>query len=117
MDAEAGRCSGNDLEELMRAAKEQGREVDPEKMQRRCGRVVVQGCMDPPLEGQEIVLKYVDPSGNVTYRTVKTDANGCFEDVFVSVTGGAWQVSAEYPGGECHGPVSEGPVTLCWCHD
>jgi hypothetical protein len=48
-------------------------------------------CTDPPIAGQEIILKYVDPIGNVTYRTVKTDENGCFDDFFVSVTGGTWQ--------------------------
>lgn len=86
-------------------------------MRKRCGRMVVQGCLEPPIPGQEIILKYVDPLGNVTYRTVKTDQNGCFEDFFVSVTGGTWQVSAEYPGGKCEAPKVEGPITVCWCHD
>jgi Subtilase family len=81
-----------------------------------CGRMTVHGCTDPPMAGQEIILKYVDPTGNVTYHTVKTDENGCFDDFFVSVIGGTWQVSAEYPGGECNAPVVEGPFTVCWCY-
>jgi hypothetical protein len=52
----------------------------------------------------KIILKYVGPLGNVLYHTVKTDQNGCFENFFVSVTGGTWQVSAEYPGGKCEAP-------------
>jgi hypothetical protein len=117
LEVKAGRCSDEDWEMLIREAEEQGKEIDPEIFRRRCGRMVVRGCMEPPIAGQEIILKYVDPLGNVTYRTVTTDEDGCFEDLFVSVTGGTWQVSAEYPGGECDGPTVEGPITVCWCHD
>jgi len=117
LKAEAGRCSEKDWEILLRDAKKQGKKLDPAIVRKRCGRMVVQGCLDPPIAGQEIILKYVDPLGNVTYRTVKTDQNGCFEDFFVSVTGGTWQVSAEYPGGRCEAPEVEGPITVCWCHD
>ena len=117
LEADTDRCSGKDLEELMREAKNQGRRLDPKVLRKRCGRMSVKVCMEPRMEGQEIILKYVDPLGNVTYRTVKTDANGCFEDFFASVTGGTWQVSAEYPGGKCEGPAVGGPVTVCWCHD
>ena len=117
LKAEPGRCRGQDWEILLQEAKKQGKKLDPEIVRKRCGRIDVQGCMEPPIAGQEIILKYVDPLGNVTYRTVKTDENGCFEDFFVSVTGGTWQVSAEYPGGRCEAPEVEGPVTVCWCHD
>jgi hypothetical protein len=91
--------------------------MKPEVARRRCGKISVHGCTDPSVPGQEIILKYVDPTGNVTYRTVKTDDNGCFEDFFVSITGGTWQVTAQYPGGKCEAPVTEGPVTVCWCHN
>lgn len=117
MKAAAGRCSGKDWEFLLQEAKKHGKKLDPEIVRKRCGRMIVQGCLVPPIPGQEIILKYVDPLGNVTYRTVKTDENGCFEDFFVSVTGGTWQVSAEYPGGKCEAPKEEGPITVCWCHD
>jgi hypothetical protein len=117
LEGETGQCDGRDLEFLLQEAKKQGKELDPEMVRKRCGRVVVQGCLQPPVAGQEIILEYVDPLGNVTYRTVKTDENGCFEDFFVSVSGGTWQVSAEYPGGECEAPVVEGPITVCWCRD
>jgi hypothetical protein len=110
LDARPERCDGNDIELLLGQAKEQGKRLDPEIAQKRCGRVVVQGCLEPPIAGQEVILKYVDPLGNVTYRTVKTDEHGCFEDFFVSVTGGTWQVSAEYPGGKCEAPEVEGPL-------
>ena len=116
LEADVGRCDQKDWEILLREAKKKGQRLDPEVARRRCGRTVVHGCLEPPIPGQEIVLKYVDPLGNVTYHTVKTDANGCFEDFVVSVTGGTWQVTAEYPGGKCEAPETEGPITVCWCH-
>jgi hypothetical protein len=67
------------------------------------------------MAGVEVILKYVDATGAVTYRTVKTDENGCFDDFFVSVTGGTWQVTAEFRGQRCEAPVVEGPLTVCWC--
>jgi hypothetical protein len=117
LEADADKCGDQDWQVLMREAKERGKQLDPEAVRRHCGRMVVHGCLEPPYPGQEIILRYVDPLGNVTYRTVKTDENGCFEDFFISVTGGTWQVSAEYPGGECEAPVVEGPITVCWCRD
>ena len=117
LDTGAEKCDRKDLEFLYEQAKKEGKKFDPEIAQGRCGRMTVKGCMDPPLPDQEIVLKYVDPLGNVVYRTVKTDKNGCFDDFFVSVNGGTWQVSAEYPGGKCEAPATGGPVTVCWCRD
>jgi hypothetical protein len=114
---DAGRCDNKDWETLIREAKKEGKELDPEVARKRCGRMVVKGCLDPGIPAQEIILKYTDPLGNVFYRTVITDANGCFEDFFVSVDGGTWQVSAEYPGGKCEAPVVAGPITICWCHN
>ena len=99
-----------------REAKKQGKQldrIDPQAL-RPDGRPRLPGTAQA---GVEVILHYVDPLGNVTYRTVKTDGNGCFEDFFVSVTGGTWQVSAEYPGGKCEAPVTEGPITVCWCHE
>ncbi len=116
LKTDSGRCDGKDLEELIEEAKKQGKEPDPEMIRQRCGRVVVRGCLDPPQAGVEVVLKYVDPLGNVTFHTVTTDQNGCFEDFVVSVNGGTWQVTAEYAGGKCEAPVTEGPITVCWCH-
>ncbi|MBA3259927.1 MAG: S8 family serine peptidase [Gemmatimonadales bacterium] len=115
LEADVGRCGDQDWEILLREAKKQGARLDPDVVRKRCGRLVVHGCLVPPQAGVEIILKYVDPLGKVTYRTVKTDENGCFEDLFVSVTGGTWQVSAEYPGGKCEAPHVEGPITVCWC--
>lgn len=117
LDVDANRCHSLDVAKLIQEAKEQGKDIDPQVVHRRCGRLSVHGCTVPPIPGQEIILKYVDPLGNVTYHTVKTDQNGCFEDFFVSTTGGTWIVSAEYPGGNCEAPVTEGPISVCWCHN
>jgi hypothetical protein len=116
LEADAGRCSDNDWGILIRDAKTHGKKLDPELVRKHCGRMVVRGCTHPPQRHQQIILKYIDPLGNVTFHTVTTDANGCYEDFFVSVTGGTWQVTAEYPGGKCEAPGREGPVTVCWCH-
>ncbi len=117
LHADAQGCDGNDWEVLAEEAKRAGRQPDYELIRIRCGRITAAGCLDPPQAGVEVILRYVDPLGNVTYRTVITDANGCFEDFMASVTGGTWQVSAEYPGGKCDAPVTEGPITVCWCRD
>lgn len=117
MDARVGRCDGRDLEILMQQMKEAGEEVDPETLRKDCGRITASGCLEPPQAGVEVILRFVDPLGNVTYRTVVTDANGCFEDFMVSATPGTWQVDAEYPGDKCEGPDRTRPVTVCWCRD
>jgi hypothetical protein len=114
-DAHTGRCDGGDWERLMGEMKEQGREPDIELIRRRCARIEAHGCLDPPVAGVEAILKYLDPLGKVTYRTVTTDSNGCLEDFMVSTVGGTWQASAEFPGSKCEGPVVSDPVTVCAC--
>jgi hypothetical protein len=116
LEADAGRCRDQDIDILLREAKKEEKPLNPEVARKRCGRMVVRGCTIPPQPNQEIIIKYVDPLGNVTFHKVKTDANGCFEDFMVSVTGGTWQVTAEYPGSRCEAPGSVGPITVCWCH-
>lgn len=117
MDADAGGCDERDLKRLLEEARKAGKKLDPKTLRQRCGRVTTRGCLDPPQAGVEVILRYVDPLGNVTYRTATTDANGCFEDLLVSATGGTWQVSAEYPGGKCESPAQADPVTVCWCRE
>jgi len=116
MNVDTNQCDSKDWEVLILEAKKKGKQIGPEQARKRCGKMTVHGCIDSPMAGQEVILTYVDPTGNVTYRTVKTDENGCFDDFFASVIGGTWQVSAEYPGGECNAPVVEGPITVCWCY-
>lgn len=108
-------CDDQYWKEMIRQAEERGLELDIETVGKICGHIVINGCMKPPIPGQEIILKYVDPLGNVTFHTVKTDENGCFEDFLVSIDGGTWQVSAEYPGSRCDAPTVTGPITVCWC--
>jgi hypothetical protein len=115
LEAEPGRCTEKDWEILIIEAKKQGHNLTLEQARKLCSRIVVHGCTHPPQPNQEIILKYVDPLGNVTFHTVTTDANGCYEDFMASVTGGTWQVTAEYPGGRCEAPGTSRPVTVCWC--
>jgi hypothetical protein len=115
-DVDTNKCDGKDVERLLEELKKRGEPFDPKRVSERCGRITAKGCTDPPVPNQEIIVKYIDPLGQVTYHTVTTDPNGCFEDIFRSVTGGTWQVTAEYPGGKCEGPTETRPVTVCWCH-
>jgi hypothetical protein len=115
LTADAMPCKGNDLEWLFEQLKRAGEQFDPETVRRDCVRISSQGCLEPPVAGVEIILKYVDPLGNVTYHTVLTDANGCYEDFMVSTTPGNWQVEAEYPGSKCDAPGHSRPVVVCWC--
>jgi hypothetical protein len=78
------------LKRLHEELKKRCENVDPERVAQRCDRIVGRGCTNPAIPGQEIILRYVDPLGQTTYRTVTTDENGCFEDIFVSITGGTW---------------------------
>ncbi|RDD61900.1 S8 family serine peptidase [Ferruginivarius sediminum] len=120
------RCDDRDFDLLVRqlaeAAKMQGRDVDIQRIReeakkrfRDCRRIVVQGCTNPPAKNQEIVVKYEPPVGDPVYRTVKTDANGCYEDFFLTVDEGNWKVSAEYPGDNCNGSVTVPPRVVCLC--
>jgi hypothetical protein len=114
-DAGARGCDGRDLERLLEEAKERGEQIDSERLRKECVRITTQGCLDPPQAGVEVILKYVDPSGNVTYRTAVTDEDGCFEDLMVDAGSGTWHVEADYPGGKCEAPTRPRPAIVCWC--
>jgi M6 family metalloprotease-like protein len=82
---------------------------------RPCGRVVAQGCTDPPQPNQHITLQYTGPDGKPVFHEVVTDANGCYEDYLATVTGGDWTVVATFPGGDCDGPATSSVSPTCWC--
>lgn len=93
-------------------------DVDPKELLRSCTRIVGKGCTDPALPGQEIVVRFTGPDGDVEYQTVVTDEHGCFEAFTVTVDEGVWRVEAEYPGGRCDGPATSRPrwiVKGCDC--
>ncbi len=130
IDIETGtrRCDNVDFERLLeqrlREAKEKGEDVNVEKIAaelkkrfRQCRRVVVQGCTNPPMPNQEVIVRYDPPTGDPVYRTVKTDANGCYEDMYLTVDEGNWTVNAEFPGDECNGSSSTPTRVVCLCHD
>ncbi len=115
LETGTGRCDGRDLEELFAKIKEQGGRIDPERLQKACGRITAAGCTDPPAPHQEIIVKFVRPDGTPEYHTVKTDENGCFEDFIVTAEDGSWGVEAEYPGDKCQAPVRTGIKIVCRC--
>ncbi|MFO0744184.1 MAG: CARDB domain-containing protein [Myxococcota bacterium] len=111
------------LVELSAAVKVSRCERDPKKGEaalppwardpKRCASIAVEGCTVPPQPFAEIVVRYEDPAGNPIYRTVTTDANGCYEDSFISGEGGNWGVDVTYPGDDCESAASAGAeVTL-----
>jgi hypothetical protein len=70
-----------------------------------CSRIRVHGCTNPLQPNTEVVLRYLDPSGKPVYRTVKTDANGCYEDFFVAVEEGDWTLGANIAPHDCLAPA------------
>jgi hypothetical protein len=108
-------CRDEDWERLYKEAKERGEEFDAEQIRKRCRRILVKGCTNPPLPNQEIIVKFTHPNGDVEYHTVVTDENGCFEDFMIALDDGIWQVDVEYEGGDCEGPVQVGPRFICLC--
>ncbi|MDX1504028.1 MAG: hypothetical protein R3325_16840, partial [Thermoanaerobaculia bacterium] len=79
---------------------------------RQCARIQAAGCTQPPRPNEEIVVRYLHPDGYPVYRTVTTDASGCYSDFLVVAEGGPWEVTAEYLGDECSGPAASGPRTV-----
>ncbi len=79
---------------------------------KECGVIVQKGCTDPIRSFEEIVVRYEDPAGNPVYHSVITDANGCYEDFYVVTEGGAWEVTGEYVGNDCDGPVPSTPQII-----
>ena len=61
------------------------------------------GCTDPAQPNQTITIRYKNKDGSPVYRQVQTDASGCYEDFFVTASGGEWEVEAIYPGTACAG--------------
>ena len=65
LKTDTGRCDDKDLEELIEEAKKQGKEPDLEHDPTALRTDDGPGCLDPPQAGVEVILKYVDPLGNV----------------------------------------------------
>lgn len=82
---------------------------NPEKPPEVCGLVRVKGYTKPARAGQTLLVRYADAYGNPVYQTVKTDANGEFQDYRLTVEGGKWNATAIYPGDkECSGSARAG---------
>ena len=70
---------------------------------KQCRVVQTSGCTDPAQANQTITIRYTDETGTPVYREVQTDENGCYEDFFVTASGGNWEVEATYSGTICAG--------------
>lgn len=73
-----------------------------------CYTLTTTGCTNPVRANEDIIIRYQDPSGNPVYRTVRTDAMGCYSDTYVGTDGGEWKVGAKYPGTKCNGGSTTG---------
>lgn len=108
------KCSGNDLERLGAERKKVlaagGAWIGWDGRKQQCMRTVVQGCTNPVLPNQEITIRYEGADGEPVYKTVMTDASGCYEDFNVVVEGGDMGVDVNYPGDACLGPATDGTV-------
>ena len=81
--------------------------------------IFANGCTNPKLPNQKVLVRYTAPSGNPIFKEVMTDANGCFQDSYLVTEGGEWGVTGIFEGDFCNGPsdvtnvVTVGiPVTL-----
>ena len=69
----------------------------------KCYTLTTTGCTNPVRPNEDIIIRYEDPEGNPVYRTVRTDAMGCYSDTYVVADGGEWKVTVKYPGSKCGG--------------
>jgi hypothetical protein len=70
-----------------------------------CAVLHPKGCTTPSQPGEQIVLRYHSPRGPSVYRTIQTDSNGCFEDVYPVAESGPWEVTAAIAGNKCLAPI------------
>ena len=61
-------------------------------------RLVITGTVSPPFPGEIVHIRYVDPSGSVTTKTLVLDRDGTYTDVIEPEKIGSWKVSAEFKG-------------------
>jgi hypothetical protein len=78
----------------------------------RCYTLTTTGCTNPVRANEDIIIRYEDPMGNPVYRTVRTDAFGCYSDTYVVASGGEWKVTVTYPGSDCGGSSVSGPRSV-----
>ncbi len=74
----------------------------------KCFKIETEGCTDPVLAFQEILVRYEDALRNPEYRKVTTDEFGCYSDVYIATTGGDWNVTTTYEGDSCQGSTTTG---------
>jgi len=78
-----------------------------------CAVIEASGCTSPPRPHEKILIRYRDSAGNPVYHEVETDANGCYSDFYVAVSGGDWTATATYAGDRCSAPArTETVITL-----
>jgi hypothetical protein len=95
LDTTLGRCPGTP--DGVGVAATTGR------LKNQCLTIQAQGCTNPPRPNETIIVRYESPDGVPVYHEVTTDAAGCYSDFLVVPEGGPWEVTAEYPGGDCTG--------------
>lgn len=61
-------------------------------------KMVVSGAVSPPIPGEIVRLRYVDPTGSVTTRTLIIEKDGSFTDTIKPELIGTWKASAEFKG-------------------
>jgi hypothetical protein len=78
----------------------------------KCYTLTTTGCTNPIRANEQIIIRYESPDGEVIYRTVTTDAMGCYSDTYVVAEGGEWKVTVKYPGSDCEGSSSTGSESV-----
>lgn len=80
--------------------------------QDKCFTLTTAGCTNPVRPNEDIIIRYESPTGEIVYRTVRTDALGCYSDTYVVAEGGEWKVTVTYKGSECAGSTTTGVTSV-----
>jgi outer membrane protein assembly factor BamB len=61
-------------------------------------KIVISGVLDPVFPGELVQLRYVDPTGSTTTRSIIMSKDGTYSDTIEPEVAGTWRVSAEFAG-------------------
>ena len=74
--------------------------------------ITVTGSLNPALAGVTVTINYIKPNGDVVMRTVVTDSNGKFKNVFTPDVSGIWKVYASWEGNADYMGAKSGKLTF-----
>jgi outer membrane protein assembly factor BamB len=74
--------------------------------------MTITGSMTPAASGETITLTYTPPSGSPIARTVTTDSQGHYQDMYQPQSNGTWSVTASFAGDTQYSAASSPTATF-----